>query len=193
METKLDREVPDPSLDGSVPAGDAELSAQASASGDVARHNMYAALGQIVLALSKVPRYRHSTLAELELLVVEPLLRNRIAVASLPAAKDGKGKTVGLAGLAIWASVSDEADARIREQASSGVFPVRLRAEDWASGDKIWVLDVIAPTRAIASTVLANLRKVTRQDDFSIYPVAAQQVDPAMLIGMKKSAGPLAQ
>lgn len=187
MDSKLDREVPDPRLDGSVPTGDAELDAQASASGDAARQNMYAALGQIVLALSKVPRYRHSTLAELEMLVVEPLLRNRIAVASLPAAKDGPGKTVGLAGLAIWASVSDEVDARIREQASSGVFPVRLKAEDWASGDKIWVLDVIAPTRAIASTVLANLRQVLPSDELSVHPVAAAQVEPELLNAMRKA------
>lgn len=158
-----------------------------------ARDRLHSALGQIVLALSTVPRYRHITFAELQSLVVEPLLRNRIAVASLPLAKDGQAESMGLAGLAIWASVSDEVDARIREQASSGVFPVRLKAEDWASGDRIWVLDVIAPTRATASTVLANLRKVTKQDDFSIHPVAAQQVEPALLADVKKSARPVTQ
>jgi cytolysin-activating lysine-acyltransferase len=40
-----------------------------------------------------------------------------------------------LAGIAIWAKVSPEVDAKIREQIGSKVFPIRLKPADWASGE----------------------------------------------------------
>ena len=47
-------------------------------------------------------------------------------------------------GVAIWASVSAEVDAEIRQQIQAGVFPVRLKAEAWNSGKINWLIDVIA-------------------------------------------------
>ena len=38
--------------------------------------------------------------------------------------------------LRIWASVSDDVDAKIREQIQARTFTVRLKADDWASGDR---------------------------------------------------------
>ena len=60
----------------------------------------------------------------------------------------GVGKPVEgtLSGIAIWASVSEEVDAKIREQIRAGTFPVRLQSGDWNSGNINWLLDVIAPT-----------------------------------------------
>jgi cytolysin-activating lysine-acyltransferase len=65
-----------------------------------------------------------------------------------------------MVGFAIWANVSEEVDAKIREQTTAGVFPVRLKPEDWASGSINWLLDVVAPTAMLATAVLANLRQV---------------------------------
>ena len=46
------------------------------------RNRVHAAEGQVVLALSVVPRYRHQSIADLQNLVLEPLLRDRIAIAT---------------------------------------------------------------------------------------------------------------
>lgn len=150
-----------------------------------ARGKLHTAIGQVVLALSVVPRYRHCPLAELQFLVVEPLLRDRLAIATGKPSKAGAETDGALAGIAIWASLSDEADQRLREQIKAGVFPVRLKPADWASGSNIWLLDVIAPTRQLASAVLANLRQVLPSDELSVHPVAAAQVEPELLAAMR--------
>jgi hemolysin-activating ACP:hemolysin acyltransferase len=135
------------------------------------------------------PRYRHQTLADLQGLVVEPLLRDRIAVAT--AKSNDKDVTVdgAVAGIAIWASVSDEVDAKIRQQIETSTFPVRLKPEDWTSGDKVWLLDVIAPSRKLASAVVANLRQIVKAVEIRIHPVAARQVDPELLKKLQVASG----
>jgi hypothetical protein len=42
----------------------------------------------------------------------------------------------------------------------TGTFPLRLKPEDWTSGDINWLLDVIAPSAKLTSSVLANFGKV---------------------------------
>jgi cytolysin-activating lysine-acyltransferase len=140
-----------------------------------------AAVGQVALAMIGVPRYRHSSIAGLQQLVLEPLIRDRIAIASTKG-KDEADLTGGsLAGIATWASVSDEVDGKIREQIKAGVFPVRLKPDDWASGDKVWLFDVIAPSRQVASSVLANFKQVVKEGDVRIHPMVARMVDPELL------------
>jgi cytolysin-activating lysine-acyltransferase len=69
---------------------------------------MQASIGEVVLAMMNLPRYRHQTLADLMHLVVEPMIRDRIAIARA----GGEGKVEETAGIAIWASVSDAVDAK---------------------------------------------------------------------------------
>jgi cytolysin-activating lysine-acyltransferase len=150
-----------------------------------ARTQLHANVGQIALAMSADPRYRHQSLSDLQSLVLEPLLRNRIAVA-FAGPKDEDPATVPAAGIAFWASVSDEVDAKIREQIKAGVFPVRLKPQDWTSGDKAWLLDMIAPSQKLASMVLANFRQVVKEGDLRVHPMVARMVEPDML---KRMAG----
>ncbi len=88
---------------------------------------------------------------------------------------------VALAGVVIWASVSEEVDAKIREQIKAGVFPVRLAAGDWASGEINWLLDVIAPSTAMATSVLANMKQVVKGGDLRIHPVVTRLVEKGAL------------
>lgn len=149
-------------------------------------------VGQAVLAMMNLPRYRSQTLGDLAHLVIEPLLRDRLAIASArkkdadEGASDQGGAT---AGIAIWASVSDEVDAKIREQIESGVFPLRLGAEDWASGETVWLLDVIAPNPHLATAVLANFKQVSGDKRVSVHPIVARSVDPETLERMKTASG----
>ena len=140
-----------------------------------------ASIGEVVLAMVNLPRYRHQTLADLVHLVVEPMIRDRIAIARA----GGEGKVEETAGIAIWASVSDAVDAKIREQIQARVFPVRLKAEDWNSGETTWLLDVIAPSQKVATAVLANFKQVVKDKPIRIHPLVGQLVDPAVLEKMK--------
>ena len=183
------------------------------------RDRLQGLIGQVVMALSVVPRYRHQTLADLHHLVVEPLMRDRIAIAS--AAPRGEGDKEGqsnpaleqLAGIAFWASVSDAVDAKIKEQIKAGAFPIRLKPEEWVSGDTIWLLDVIAPSQKLATAVLANFSKVLPKQQTAagegsprssrerasertaqtngqvrIHPIVARQIDPELLRKMGTQA-----
>jgi cytolysin-activating lysine-acyltransferase len=142
---------------------------------------LQASIGEVVLAMLNLPRYRNQTLADLMHLVVEPMTRDRIAIAKA----GGEGKVEETAGIAIWASVSDEVDAKIREQIQARVFPVRLKSEDWNSGETTWLLDVIAPSQKVATAVLANFKQVVKDKPVRIHPIVTQLVDPAVLDKMR--------
>lgn len=144
--------------------------------------------GKVALAMMATPRYRHLSIGDLSHLLLDPLIRDRVAIAqpANPGPEDG-----GLAGIAIWASVSEEVDARIREQIKSGVFPLRLKADDWTSGKINWLIDVIAPSPKLATAVLANFKQVLKEGDLRIHPQVARLVDPEAL--KKMGASPVDQ
>jgi hemolysin-activating ACP:hemolysin acyltransferase len=58
----------------------------------------------------------------------------------------------------------------IREQIKAGVWPVRLRPEDWMSGQINWLFGVIA-----------NFKQVIKEGDLRLHPLIARLVEPEML------------
>jgi hypothetical protein len=151
-----------------------------------------------------LPRYRHQTLADLTHLIVAPLLRDRIAIAhrqvKAGGAPDANGtsESAGLseraeikieedtiAGIAIWATVSDAVDAKITEQVRAGVFPLRLGAEDWTSGEQVWLLDVVAADRRQATAVLTSFRQVAGDRPVKIHPIVGRMIDPEVLAKLR--------
>ena len=122
------------------------------------RAKLHETFGKVSLALMTTARYRNLPISELAHHVLDPLMRDRIAIAT--AAKDGAPVDGTLSGIAFWASVSEAVDVKIREQIRAGTFPVRLQAEDWNSGSINWLLDVIAPNQRLTGAVIANFRQV---------------------------------
>jgi cytolysin-activating lysine-acyltransferase len=146
---------------------------------DAARMRVHATFGQIVLALSTTHRYRHLPISDLQALVLDPLLRDKIALAN---ANNPDGTPVpGIAAIAIWASVADHVDARIQEQVTAGVFPIRLQPEDWASGNRVWLFDIIGQSQAASSSVLVNFKTIAKCDEIRLHPIVTRQVDPELL------------
>ena len=145
--------------------------------------------GQAVLAMMNLPRYRHQSLGDLTHLLLDPMMRDRLAIAH----RTVDGKPQGdddVAAIAIWASVSDAVDAKISEQVKAGVFPVRLASEDWASGETVWLLDVIAGDRKAATGVLANFRQLSGERAVKIHPLVARLIDPDVLDKLRSAANP---
>src|SRR5260370_706101 len=139
-----------------APTGEAPISPDMRARIAELRNRVQLNTGQVVLAMMNLPRYRNQTLGDLTHLVLDPMMRDRLAIAHRTV--DGKPQgDEDVAGIAIWASVSDSVDAKITEQVKAGVFPVRLASVDWASGDKGWLLDVIAGVPKTPVPVLTNL------------------------------------
>ena len=148
------------------------------------RAQVQLSVGQIVLAVMNLGRYRHLPLAELSPLLIEPLLRDRVAIAHKSArVADGAARVDEdiIAGIAIWASVSDAVDARITGQVKAGVFPVRLAPGDWVSGDIVWLLDIIAADARQATSVLANFRQLAGERLVKIHPLVGRLIEPEAL------------
>lgn len=147
------------------------------------RSRVRESFGVVTMAMMMLPRYRHQSLADLQHLVLEPLLQDRIAIAHPRAGEDKKeGELADVAGIAIWASVSEEVDRKIRDQIRAGVFPVRLKPEEWRSGEINWLLDVIAPDQRTITAVIANFRQVLgKGSELRLHPVVGHLLDGEML------------
>jgi len=150
------------------------------------RSHVRESFGKVVMAMMMLPRYRHQTLSDLQHLILEPLIRDRVAIAQ----REGENGLVDdTAGVAIWASVSDEADARIRDQIRGGNWPLRLRAEDWNSGNNNWLIDVIAPDQKATASVIANFRQVVKEGGLKLHPLITRLVDEETLKKMGAQRG----
>jgi cytolysin-activating lysine-acyltransferase len=150
------------------------------------RSHVRESFGKVVMAMMMLPRYRNQTLGDLQHLVLEPLIRDRVAIAY-----PGKTEDAALAditGVALWASVSNEVDGRIREQIAAGTFPLRLKAEDWNSGDINWLLDVISPDQKTTASVIANFKQVVKEGGLRLHPLITKLVDEDTLkkMGVEK-------
>lgn len=151
------------------------------------REHVRDSFGKVAMAMMGLPRYRHQTLADLQHIILEPLMQDRIAIAYAKA-EEGEGPGE-VAGMAIWASVSDAVDAKLREQIKAGVWPVRLKAGEWNSGETHWLIDVIAPDQKASVSVLANFKQVVKEGDLRLHPIIGSLVDREMLEKMGARKG----
>jgi hemolysin-activating ACP:hemolysin acyltransferase len=157
------------------------------------RSHVRESFGNVVMTMMMLPRYRHQSLVDLQHLVLDPLLRDRIALA-YPGDTEDKA-LADVTGVAIWASVSDAVDAKIREQIAAGVFPIRLKGEEWDSGENNWLLDVIAPDQKTTATVIANFRQLVKEGGLKLHPLVTRLVDAETLqkMGATRAGAPAAQ
>ncbi|MFL6844356.1 MAG: toxin-activating lysine-acyltransferase [Allosphingosinicella sp.] len=143
------------------------------------RSQVRESFGKVVMAMMMLPRYRAQTIGDLQHLVLEPLIRDRVAIAYPGDTQDDA--LADITGLAIWASVSEEVDAQIREQIKAGVFPLRLKADDWNSGNINWLIDVIAPDSKTTARVIANFKQVVKEGNLRLHPLIGRLVDAETL------------
>lgn len=107
----------------------------------------------VVAVLMRDPGFRNLPLAELEWLVLPPIMSGqwRLAqsTAPTPAGKSGakaQSSHVVPVAVALWASVSAEIDTRL---ANSLDKPLTLKPNEWASGDNLWMIAVAGDPRAV--------------------------------------------
>ena len=111
------------------------------------------AFAQIVAVLMRDPNFRKMRLADLEWLVLPPVMAGQFRLAQAPSpvgrvtGKDGQeGGVLVPVAVALWARVSDAVDKTLSENLDE---PVRLRPNEWASGDNIWLMAVAGDQRAV--------------------------------------------
>lgn len=106
----------------------------------------------LVAVLMRDPGRRALQIADLEWLVIPPLLLGQCRFAFVPQPAPGAQAEMGSLfvpiAVALWARVSPEIDARLQESIDT---PIRLRPNDWASGDIHWLIAAAGESRAMPS------------------------------------------
>ncbi|WP_085902500.1 toxin-activating lysine-acyltransferase [Kiloniella majae] len=103
--------------------------------------------GEVVSILMRSPLYQHCSLADLEWLVIPPLLTRQFQMVRGQAKGDGEGvegKTYPI-GVAFWAYVSEEVDTKLEAQKKAKLPIPKLAPQDWKSGDIPWLVTLVAP------------------------------------------------
>ena len=99
-------------------------------------------LGQVTRLMAGSPRHRHLFLADLEWLVLPPMLLDQSIVL--------RGADGEPAAFACWAKVDDAVEKRLE------TGNPRLKPAEWRCGEKLWLIDVVC-AEAILPDVLATL------------------------------------
>ena len=115
---------------------------------------------QIVAVLMRDPNFRNMRLADLQWLVLPPVMAGQFRLAQVPMPQDTKGQEAGKApqgakaqeggilvpmAVALWARVSPDIDKGLSESLDKDV---RLRPNQWASGNIVWLTAVAGDPRA---------------------------------------------
>lgn len=132
-------------------AGPAEASANGTAGaeprrGPDERQGRFAqSFSQILAVLMRDTQFRNMRLADLEWLVLPPLLAGQVRVAHAPSGRD---KFYVPVAVAVWARVSPEVDRRLAAELDK---PMVLRPAEWTSGDQVWLVALAGEANAKAT------------------------------------------
>lgn len=154
-----------------APTAPAPQAGQTAPAGQRARHPMeskmvVASFGEIVSILMRSDSYRHFSLSDLEWLVIPPVLTQQFSLAEV---RKGEGGMTVPVGVALWASVSPEVDQKLSANMRG---PLRLRPDEWKSGEILWLIDAIGPAQ-IVQQLMANLHKTV----FKGRPLKVRAID----------------
>ncbi len=113
--------------------------------------------GQVVSLFMRSRSHRFQMLADLEYLVVPAIATRQFRVAEGVSAEAG---LVAPVAAVIWASVSAEVDQRLAQALDQ---PIRLKPEEWKSGDIVWIVDTVGEPKAI-NALLQHLKQNEMKD-----------------------------
>jgi hemolysin-activating ACP:hemolysin acyltransferase len=116
-----------------------------------------ASVGDIAVVFSRSASHKHYTLADIEWMIVPAVVTGQAYIAELQHKDHGARAPVAAV---LWASVLAETDRRLSANLSQ---KIRLRPDEWKSGDILWIIDAAGEPRAIAGA-LAELAQTQFKD-----------------------------
>lgn len=119
-------------------------------------------LARIVALMIDSEVYQNDTLAEVKKNITAPLYTNKCLLFF-------RGNK--LVGYVSWAFLTEEAEARYMERPNS------LEVTDWGEGERIWIIDLLAPYEQMDSVKLMNqLRLAAEERNFGGHTVKFKRV-----------------
>ncbi len=122
---------------------------------DGAATTVSAVLGEIVWLLTQSPLHKQFFLSDLEWLVMTPIVLQQFRLFYQDAPPEQGGRRP--IGVTLWGLVSDDVEARLAEGTT------RLRPQDWHSGQRAWVVEVVAPFGG-GDAMVADLKRTVFPD-----------------------------
>ncbi len=110
-----------------------------------------ASIGDIAVLFSRSPKYKHYSLADIEWLVLPAVFSGQFFIAEASHAETGHRAPVAVI---TWARVSTEVDERLTENVGN---QLRLRPDEWTSGNIRWLIDAVGDPQTIGSALKALL------------------------------------
>ena len=110
---------------------------------------MAQSFAQVVAVLMRDARFRNLKIADLEWLVLPAVMAGQFRLGHMgrPSEPDKGQQGVAIpAALALWARVSPEVDKALSENLDK---QVRLRPDQWTSGDSVWLMALAGDPRAV--------------------------------------------
>lgn len=107
-----------------------------SATAPVSAPTVSHVLGEICWLMSQSAYHKHFSLGDLEWMVMPAVLAEQFRIF-----RSEQGPPLGVA---LWAYLSPDIESRFVAQVESGAG-ARLKPDDWKSGDRLWLVEVIAP------------------------------------------------
>lgn len=116
-----------------------------------------ATIGDCAVVFSKSPAHKHYSLADIEWMILPAVVTGQVYVAEAQHKESGARVPVAVV---LWARVSAETDQRL---AANPGQKIRLRPDEWQSGDIAWIVDVAGDPTALMGA-LRQLAATTFKD-----------------------------
>jgi cytolysin-activating lysine-acyltransferase len=121
-------------------------------------HTVAHILGEITWLLSQTPAYRTMSIADLESAIMPALLLNQFRIFH-----DANKHPVGFA---VWACLSETVENEQSQRLLKGKA-AKLNFQDWKSGNRIWLLELISPYATEENNLLDKLKSELAETVFN--------------------------
>ena len=127
-----------------------------------------ARIGDIAVVFSRSAKHKHYSLADIEWLVLPAVFSGQFFVAEASNAETGHRAPVAVI---TWARVSPDVDRKLTENLGQ---PMRLRPDEWSSGEIYWLIDTVGDRRAVVTALTSLLEGLFKQRDVKVVSADAQ-------------------
>lgn len=130
----------------------------------VAKPTISHVFGEIVWLMTQSQTHKHFALSDLEWMIMPPVLLSQFRIF-----RDKANQPVGVA---FWAFLSEESERKLKEGAT------RLRPDEWKSGDRAWLVNVIAPQATKDNKIVEAMLSDLKQKVFENRSLNLHRTDP---------------
>lgn len=157
----------------------AQLSPEETQRRAAVSRQLAATFGNVITLLMRLPEYKSLRLADLQWLVVPPLLTGQFSIATAQSKVNGATTPVGVV---LWARVSPEVDRRLTAMAG---HQLKLAPQEWTSGNIHWIIAAVGEQKILPGILNRLLEKELARNPVKIVSPGKDGKPAVYVLGMK--------